>query len=173
MFKDFRMKKNIRLILFFCLLANNLFAQTDTVKENFTPAIFDRITKSITDFQIDTTTAPDDKITRKIIELRNLRGGFNINEVIDFKIEEDRQKNEVPKAELDKVAMFFKSGNGKTWLNNAMIWIYRNHFTYSELKKLVKFYKTAAGQKMATELPLIMVKSLKAGEMIKEFYPKR
>lgn len=78
----------------------------------------------------------------------------------------------MPKAELDKVSMFLKSGNGKRWLDNAMIWIYRNHFTYSELKKLVKFYKTSAGQKMATELPLIMVKSLKAGEMIKEFYPK-
>ncbi len=166
------MKKNIRFILLFILLANNLFAQTDTAKKNSTPAIFDRIAKSITDFQLDTTAAPDDKITRKIIELRNLRGGFNINEVIDFKIEEDRQKNEVPKAELEKVAMFFKSGNGKKWLNNAMIWIYRNHFTYSELKKLVKFYKTPVGQKMATELPLIMVKSLRAGEMIKELYPK-
>lgn len=167
------MKKNIRFILLFCLLANNLFAQTDTAKKNSIPAIFDRIAKSITDYQLDTTTAPDDKTTRKIIELRNLRGGFNINEVIEFKIEEDRQKNEVPKAELDKVANFFTSGNGKTWLNNAMIWIYRNHFTYSELKNLVKFYKTSAGQKMATELPLIMVKSLKAGEMIKELYPKR
>ena len=78
----------------------------------------------------------------------------------------------MPKAELDKVETFFKSGNGKRWLDKTMIWIYRNHFTYSELKKLVKFYKTPAGQKMATELPLIMVKSLKAGEMIKEFYPK-
>ena len=97
---------------------------------------------------------------------------FDANNTKEFKIEEDRQKNEVPKAELDKVSMFLKSGNGKRWLDNAMIWIYRNHFTYSELKKLVKFYKTSAGQKMATELPLIMVKSLKAGEMIKEFYPK-
>ena len=166
------MKKHMRLIFIFCLLANNLFAQTDTVKKNPAPAIFDRIAKSITDFQLDTTTAPVDKITKKIIELRNFRGGFNINEVIEFKIEEDRQKNEVPKAELDKVETFFKSGNGKRWLDKTMIWIYRNHFTYSELKKLVKFYKTPAGQKMATELPLIMVKSLKAGEMIKEFYPK-
>lgn len=166
------MKKYLKFILIFCLLANNLFAQTDTVKKNSAPAIFDRIAKSITDFQLDTTAAPNDKITKKIIELRNLRGGFNINEVIEFKIEEDRQKNEIPKAELDKVEIFFKSGNGKRWLNNAMIWIYRNHFTYSELKKLVKFYKTLAGQKMATELPLIMVKSLKAGEMIKELYPK-
>lgn len=166
------MKKYLQLVFIFCLLTNNMFAQTDTVKKSSAPAIFDRIAKSITDFQLDTTTAPDDKITRKIIELRELRGGFNINEVIDFKIEEDRQKNEVPKAELDKVAMFFKSGNGKKWLNNAMIWIYRNHFSYSELKKLVKFYKTSVGQKMATELPLIMVKSLKAGEMIKELYPK-
>lgn len=166
------MKKNIRFIIIFCLLTNNLFAQTDTDKKKPTPAIFDRITKSIADFQLDTSAAPDDKITRKILELRNLRGGFNINEVIEFKIEEDRQKNEVPKAELDKIAIFFKSGNGAKWLNNAMIWIYKNHFTYRELKKLVKFYKTPAGQKMATELPLIMVKSLKAGEMIKELYPK-
>ncbi|MBP8114332.1 MAG: DUF2059 domain-containing protein [Chitinophagaceae bacterium] len=166
------MKKYLIIVFIFCLFINNLFAQTDTTKKNSIPEIFSRITKSITDFQLDTTSAPNDKITKKIIELRNFRGGFNINEVIEFKIEEDRQKNEVPKAELDKVETFFKSGNGKRWLDKTMIWIYRNHFTYSELKKLVKFYKTPAGQKMATELPLIMVKSLKAGEMIKEFYPK-
>jgi hypothetical protein len=34
----------------------------------------------------------------------------------------------------------------------------------------VKFYKTNAGQKMATDFPVIMLQSLKAAEMIKEGY---
>jgi uncharacterized protein len=135
--------------------------------------IFQRIAAGIKEFKLDTSAAPDDKMTRKIIELRTLKGGFNINEAIDFKIEEDRQKNEVPKAELDKLAAFFKTGNGRRWLDNAVIWIYRQHFTYPELKQLVKFYRTSAGKKMANDFPIIMLKTLRAGEMIKEMYDKK
>jgi len=107
------------------------------------------------------------------MQLRNLRGGFKINEAIDFKIEEDRQKNETSKTEMDKLSDFFKSGNGKRWLDNAVIWIYRSYFTYKELKQLVKFYKTSAGQKMATNFPIIMMQSLKAAEMIKDSYTEQ
>lgn len=157
----------------FCLFTSVAFSQTDTTSIMATSNIFTRIVKSVKDFQLDTTAAPDDKITRKILELRSLRGGFNINEVIEFKIEEDRQKNEVPKEELDKLAKFFKSGNGKKWLDNATVWIYRRNFTYNELKQLVKFYKTSAGKKMATDFPIIMMQSLRAAEMIKDMYSKQ
>lgn len=165
------MTRHIKLTYLFCLLATIAFSQNDTKKNS--ADIFDRITKSVKEFQLDTTAAPDDKTTRKIIKLRNLKGGFNINEAIEFKIEEDRQKNEIPKAELDKLSDFFKSGNGKKWLDNATIWIYRRNFTYKELKQLVKFYTTAAGQKMAANFPNIMMQSLRAAEMIKDIYAER
>jgi hypothetical protein len=167
------MTKLTQLTIIFCLLTNVGFSQNDTVANNISAHIFDRIAKGVKDFQLDTTAAPNDKITKKIIELRNLRGGFNINEAVDFKIEEDRQKNEVPKAELEKFAIFFKSGDGKRWLDNATIWIYRRQFTYDELKQLVKFYKTSAGQKMATDFPVIMMQSLRAAELIKDMYAQQ
>ncbi len=167
------MTKLSKLTIFFCLLTSIGFSQNDTTVKNISSEIFDRIAKGVKDYQLDTTAAPNDKITRKIIELRSLRGGFNINEVVDFKIEEDRQKNEVPKTELEKLSKFFKSGDGKKWLDNAMLWIYRRHFTYDELKQLVNFYKTSAGRKMATDFPIIMMQSLKAAEMIKDIYAQQ
>jgi hypothetical protein len=153
-----------------CFLATTGFSQTDTTAGNMASSIFERIANGVKDFQLDTTAAPNDKVTAKIIELRALRGGFNINEAIDFKLEEDRQKGEMPKAEVEKLSAFFKSGNGKKWLDNATNWIYRRHFTYPELKQLVSFYKTSAGQKMAADFPIIMMQSLRAAEMIKELH---
>jgi len=164
------MPKHIKLALLFCLFTFTGFSQRDTAEGKIGSEIFDRIARGVKDFKLDTSAAPDDKITRKINELRNLRGGFNINEAVDFKIEEDKQKNEIPKEELEKLSGFFKSGDGKKWLDNAVIWIYRQHFTYKELKQLVKFYKTSAGQKLATDFPVIMIQSLKAAEMIKDIY---
>ncbi|MBX2930598.1 MAG: DUF2059 domain-containing protein [Chitinophagaceae bacterium] len=164
------MSKITKLIIALCLVTNISFSQSDTTSSQNISDIFDRIAKSLKNFQLDTTDAPNDKITKKIIELRSLRGGFNINEAINFKIEEDKQKNQAPKEALEKLAIFFTSGNGKRWLDNATIWIYRQHFTYNELKQLVKFYKTSAGEKMATNFPVIMMQSLKAAEIIKEIF---
>lgn len=123
-------------------------------------------------YKPDTTPPPADKITQKIVELRKLRGGFNINEALAFKMEEDRQKGELPADVQKKLADYFTTGNGKRWLDNAVIWIYRNRFTYDELKSLVKFYKTSAGQKMASDFPVIMLESLAAGQMLKEVFDK-
>ena len=167
------MIKPISLAVIFSLLSNAGFAQTGATSPTVEHDIFTRIANGVKDFKPDTTVAPTDRITKKIIELRSLKGGFNINEAIDFKIEEDKQKNEVPKEELEKLSVFFKSGNGKRWLDNAAIWIYRHHFTYSELKQLVRFYKTSAGQKTASNFPIIMLQSLKAAEMIKDIYTQQ
>jgi hypothetical protein len=167
------MNKQIGLTLLFSFCIQVGFSQSDTTAHNAASDIFNRITKSVSEFRLDTTAAPDDKITRKITELRNLKGGFNINEAIDFKLEEDRQKNEVSKAELENLYRFFKSGNGKKWLDNAVTWIYRRYFTYSELQEIVRFYRTPAGQKLATDFPVIMIQSLQAAELIKGVYTQQ
>lgn len=153
----------VLLLFIFCLSNSALFAQTPL-------GVFDRIMKETKDFKFDTSAVPNDKISRKIAELRKLRGGFNINEAIEFKLAEERQKNEVPKAELDQLESFFKYGDGKRWLNNATSWIYRKHFSYSEIKQLVKFYKTPAGRKMAADFPIIMMQTLAAGEGVKALF---
>ena len=161
------MKKGILLLLFLLCITAMAAAQIDTgANANFSD-VYERITKQVAIYRPDTSMAPNDKITRKILELRALRGGFNINEAVAFMIQDERQKGEKPKAQLDQLAAHFTLGKGRRWLNNAAIWIYRNHFTYKELKQLVKFYKTSAGKKMAVDFPVIVLKSMAAAEMLK------
>ncbi len=160
-------------LLSFFIHATAAFSQTDTTLNKKQYSIFEKITGSVKDYKLDTSSVPADKITNKIIELRELKGGFNINEALEFKLEEDKQKGEIPIAEFEKFAAFMKTGNGKKWLDNAVIWIYRQRFTYNELKKLVKFYKTTVGKKMSGDFPIIMMQSLTAAEMIKGIYEKQ
>ena len=144
-------------------------AQTDSTK---IPGIFDRITSEVKSYKIDTSFAPKDKITSVILELRELRGGFNINEAIEFKMQEEEKEGKTPKATLDHLRKEFTSGKGKRWLDNAVIHIYRQHFTYKELKQMVKFYRTSAGQKLATDFPFIMMKTMMAGQVVHDVLVK-
>ena len=130
--------------------------------------IFEKIAVEMKEFKLDTTAVPNDKLSKRIEKLRSLKGGFNINEAIEFKIAEERSKENAPTKELDKIEAFFKTGNGNKQLNNAVIWIYRKQFTLKEINQLIRFYKSSAGQKMAEKFPLLMIQSLKAGEEIKE-----
>jgi uncharacterized protein len=155
------MEKKWIIYLFVMLISFSVHAQAD-------PGIFDRISRAVGDYRLDTTRVPDDKTTRAIIQLRKLKGGFNINESIAYKIREDELKKEKPPELLDRLRQSFENGDGKRWLDNAIIHIYREAFTYRELKKLVKFYKTSAGQKLAIDFPLIMMKSLMAAQQIQE-----
>lgn len=132
--------------------------------------IFEKIALEMKEFKLDTTAVPNDKLSKRIEKLRSLKGGFNINEAIEFKIAEERSKENAPTEELDKIEAFFKNGNGKKWLNNSVIWIYRKQFTLKEVNQLIRFYKSSAGQKMAEKFPILMIQSLKAGEEIKENY---
>lgn len=160
--------KKILFVLLVIFTGKIVIAQDTTAKKSTAVATFERIAKAAASYKLNTSTPPDDKITKKIMELRELRGGFNINEAIAFKIEEDRQKKEVSEEGSNKLADYFTSGQGKTMLDNAVIWIYRDHFNYAELKQMVKFYKTSAGQKFADNLPVILLQSAAAAEMIKE-----
>lgn len=154
------MKNSLLILLFLSQL--NVFSQEDK------STIFKRISETMQTFKVDTSAVPKDKISDKIRELRTLKGGFNINEAMEYKIAEAKSKNELSEVEYEKLKMFLSEGNGKKWLDNAIIWIYRNHFTYNEIKQLVKFYKTEAGKKMAIDFPIIMIESVKSAETIME-----
>lgn len=151
-------------ILFFLFFIISSHAQND---ETNLP-IFEKIMLEMKEFKLDTTSVPNDKLSKRIEKLRSLKGGFNINEAIEFKIAEERSKENTPTEELNKIEAFFKTGNGKKQLNNAVIWIYRKQFTLKEINQLIKFYQSSAGQKMAEKFPILMLQSLKAGEEIKE-----
>jgi uncharacterized protein len=134
--------------------------------------IFQKISAELQSFKIDTSAAPEDKTTSLIRKLRELKGVFNINEAIAFKLAEEESENETSKEELDKVRRSMLHGEAKKWLDNAVINIYRQHFSHKELKQLIKFYKSSAGQKMASQFPFIMMKSLMAAQTIHDWVIK-
>ena len=128
--------------------------------------VFEKLMNEVKNFRLDTSAVPDDALTKKIRELRELRGVFNINEAIQFKLQEEKSKGEKTASEIAMLEASFQSGNGRRWLDNAIIWIFRKHFTLKEVKALVKFYRSDAGQKLATTFPLVMMESLAAGQAI-------
>ena len=158
-----QMRKSFFSLLLFAGTAAQ--AQTDTATP---PEIFNRVVQTMQSFTPDTTAPPADKTTARIKELIRLRGGFNLPEAVAYMIAEEWQKGETPKAVLDARAAFFTTGNGARWMNHALVWICRSHFTDKELKQLIRFYKTGAGRKMAADFPIIVLKSLAVGEMLKK-----
>lgn len=158
------MKKSVVVLCFFIL---NLFGA-----QNQKPEIFQKVSAAVKDFKVNTSAVPEDQFTREIRKLRVTKGGFNINEAILFKIGEDQQKGDLNKEEAEKLEQFFSTGKGKTDLDNAVIWIYRDLFTIREIRKMTQFYNSSAGQKVSQNFPLIMVESLKAVEEIGKEYKK-
>lgn len=132
--------------------------------------IFEKLMTEMKTFAVDTSAVPNDQLTKKINELRKLRGGFNITEAVAFKIAEERTKENANQQELDKLEAFFTTGNGKKWRDNAITHIYRAQFTEPEMDELIRFYKTSAGKKMADSFPLIMLQSSKAADEIQEAF---
>lgn len=165
-----RMKSYAFCGLLAIMLSLSCAAQKDSAG---TGSVFDRITKEVTAYMVDTTAVPEDKITQTIRELRSLRGGFNIQEAIAFKLDEEAHKGEMPRERIDFLREAFRTGKGREWLDNAVIRIYREHFSYKELRQLVRFYRTPAGQKLATDFPSIMLMTLKAGEFIQSSLMKQ
>ena len=163
------MNHKIYSLLILLFSAQNVFAQQDSVQLK---NIFEKITSEVQAYKIDTSAVTEDRFTKKVRELRALKGGFNINEAIEFKMAEEAKEGKTSQAELDLLKSSFINGKGKQWLDNAVIHIYRQHFTYKEMKQLVKFYKTSAGQKLATDFPLIMMKSLMAAQVIHDWIVK-
>jgi len=150
-----------------CLLFGLLLQAQD---RSIDPDIFKKIAAASKDYIPDTSAVPDDRLTRKIIEFKNLRGGFNINEAILFKFQEEEAKamDSASKAGIQSMSKAFFMGNGQRWLDNAIIHIYRSEFTYREMKQLVRFYRTAAGQKLASQLPFVIVRSVLAAEAVQK-----
>jgi hypothetical protein len=131
-------------------------------------SIYDRITKDVGNYKIDTTSPPNDKATSLIRKIQNSKGGFNIHEAISFKLEEDRQKKDLTENQYNQLSQYLKNGNGKLWLDNAVAWIFRKNFNTKELKNLLRFYSSTTGQKMSELFPVIMLQSLMAAQFLKE-----
>lgn len=151
-------------------LVFTLFLMNFACGQNSGDEVFERISKEVETFTVDTTAVPNDRLTREIKKLREIKGGFNINEAVLYKIAEDQSKGNLSKKDADQLEAYFSTGAGRAKLENAVIRIYRKYFTFPEVKKMTKFYRSAAGRKLSQNFPLIMIQSLKSAEKIGEEY---
>ncbi|MFI5187789.1 MAG: DUF2059 domain-containing protein [Chitinophagales bacterium] len=151
-----------KVLFFICFLSLTIFssAQKDTTQN--IPSVFEKMMTELKTFVPDTSNVPDDKFTREIKKLRHPEGSFTINEVVVYKIQDDKNKKEISAQTANTLLQQFTNGDGKRWLTNAIMWVYRKHFTYKEMKQLVKFSGTSAGKKMAAEFPIIILQSVTA-----------
>lgn len=156
----------LRLIICISILIFGLSTSAQVDSSAIHSEFLIRVQKALDGFKPDTSAVPDDRITRKIIEIRNAAGKFNINDMIQFKFAEALQKGEMSKAEFDRLSAYMLVGEGKRLLDNAVIWIYRSHFTYHDLKKLARFFKSDTGKKWNREFPIILLQSVKVAEAI-------
>lgn len=162
------MRKKLTVFIILIMCSHYMSAQDSAERAD----IFEKINAELRTFKIDTSAVPEDKITIKIRELRELKGVFNINEAIAFKLAEEEKENKISREELTRVRQSMMHGEAKRWLDNAVINIYRQHFSYHEIRQLIKFYKSSAGQKLATQFPFIMMKSLLAAQTIHDWVVK-
>lgn len=115
----------------------------------------------------DTLAVPNDKLTAEIKTLRRERKTINTDDVIKIKIEEERNKDtKLPAEYYDRLLSAFTNGSAGKWVDNSIIRLYRKYFTESEIKQLIKFYKTSAGKKWASNFPLVMIESVNNAETI-------
>ncbi len=143
-----------------------IHAQSDTIQPRKITNALQTIVEEVKNYKIDTSDVPHDRLTRKINELRSAKAGINIDDIIMYKINEEEEKNEKPKEITAALKKQFTSGKGKRLLDNATIWIYRQTFTYKEIKQLIHFYKTGAGKKLSRDYPVLLLKTLMATEKV-------
>jgi hypothetical protein len=129
---------------------------------------------SVSSFAQQTNTTDKKSL---ILEFRNLTGANNVNLKVNFSVadvqqnllslvEQDaelttKQKTDLKKSALEagerldkEVKVFFSDQSKLTPLSEEIIYqIYDKTFTEGELRELVAFYKTSAGQKALSFLP--------------------
>lgn len=80
-----------------------------------------KLASTLKDFKVNTSPVPEDQLTHKIRKLREIKGGFNFNEAILFKIGEDLSKGDLTQLDAENLDYYFKVGQGKTDLDNAVV----------------------------------------------------
>ena len=122
---------------------------------------------TVNNLKADTTSVPDDALTKKIRMLRSEKNGLTIETILKIKIGEEQQKDTAHSKEFyDKLLTEITTGKTSKLIENCVLNLYRRNFTEQEVDDIVKFYKTSAGKKMSKEFLLIMVQSVKDAEQL-------
>ncbi len=106
--------------------------------------------------KVDTTSPPEDSLTKNIRIFRAERGLLSFDTVIKYSImskltNDTKHSKEFYSNLLDEC----QHGHAHHLIGNILINLYRQCFTGKEIEQLVEFYKTSAGKKMMVNIMMI------------------
>ena len=154
----------MKIVFFFICLALSAtsFSQVDTA---FLLEI--KSLDTLNSLRLDTTSVPNDMLTRKIKELRKEKNGIDLETMIFIKLKEQQEKDTIHNADYYQLLTNeITSGHTGLLIENCVINLYRNTFSLTEIKDLIAFYKTSAGKKMNKEFILLVLRSAKDAELL-------
>jgi hypothetical protein len=124
---------------------------------------------------LDTTDVLNDKLTKKILELKKEKTGIGLESIMYIKIMEEKQKPNSKRTTdfFNRLQQEITSGRTSSLIDNCFVNIYRRTFTETEIDDLIRFYKSPAGKKMEREFLPLLVESAKAAELLLEMAAKK
>jgi Uncharacterized protein conserved in bacteria (DUF2059) len=144
--------KIFTLLVGLLLFTLSTFAQNNS---NGMPAFFQSLIGDLK-LKVDTTTPPEDSLTKKIRIFRVERSAFNFDTVLKYQIV-SQQSNDTtrPKEYYLNLLNECQHGNAHRLIENILINLYRQCFTEKEVDQLVEFYKTSVGKRMIIDILMI------------------
>jgi hypothetical protein len=144
--------KIIILLIVLCLFTLSTSAQTNS---NEMPAAFQSLIGDLK-LKIDTTSPPEDSLTKKIRIFRVERSSISFDTIIKYQIE-SQQTNDTthPKEYYLSLLDECQHGSAHHLIENILINLYRQCFTEKEMDQLVEFYKTSVGKRMMIDIFMI------------------
>ena len=144
--------KVIILLIVLCLITLWVAAQNNS---DGMPAAFQSLIGDLK-LKVDTTTPPEDSLTKKIRIFRAERGSLSFDTVIKYSIE-SQQSNDTkrPKEYYLNLLDECQHGYAHHLIENILINLYRQCFTEKEVDQLVEFYKTSVGKRMMIDILMI------------------
>lgn len=148
--------KVIIMLIVFSLITFRLEAQNDS---NGLPEAFQSVIGNLK-LTVDTTTPPEDSLTKKIRIFRVERSPICFDTVIKYQIL-SQQSNDKKRPKEYYVALLneCQHGTAHRLMENILINLYRQCFNEREVDELVEFYKTSVGKRMMIDIMLIIGKA--------------
>ena len=116
-------------------------------------------------FAFGTQAQEDTEYREALHEMMELSGSHEaFNAVISQMIKLQKQQHpEVPEAFWEKLNQRMR-GTAMDELVDKLVPVYQKHMSLEDIKAITAFYRTPAGQKLATKQPLIMQESMQIGK---------
>ncbi len=141
--------------------------KTDKERINSIPDI------PVPEIDFDTTAAPNDELTRDILQLLELTNAMNIGQVFAQGLSKPEEQNELLKEFYKRFFKEMKDGDAHKWMMSLFVKAYRQRYTGEEIQELVKFYQTPLGKKVIKETVEMLPAVMKEGEKIGKYLGAR